>query len=146
MVKRLILQIRLSELQRDAILATVIDNGATSTGTPSNQYVTENTEDKIFLLSYSELSNTDFGFNSSLSEYDATRRMTATDYARANGALMKTSEEYYGNGSWWLRSPSDSSSVNAWRIDTAGAADGGYVNRSYFGIAPALRIKLSSSS
>ena len=131
-----------SEHGQSSILKTMIDNGAESTGAASNQYATENTEDMIYLLSYAEACDTDFGFSTDPSEYDTTRRMLTSDYARAIGALMKTSEKYYGNGTWWLRSPSDDLSVTVWRIDTAGAVDSGYVNRAYFGIVPALRIKL----
>ena len=70
------------------------------------------------------------------------KKMQTTDYARANGAFMKTSEENYGNGSYWLRSPVDGSTNKAWRIDSAGAADEGYVNQSHYGVAPALYVKL----
>ena len=131
-----------SEHQRDNILKTVIDNVTENVGAVSDGYATENTEDNVFLLSYGEACDAKLGFSGDPSEYDIKRRIITSDYARANGALMKTSEEFYGNGSWWLRSPSDSSSVAAWRIDTAGATDDGYVNRSYFGIVPVVRIKL----
>ena len=102
----------------------------------------ESIEDKVFLLSSADLMNADFGFNVSLSEYDATRKMQTTDYIRAKGAWMKTAVENYGNGSYWLRSPIEGSSNKAWRIDSAGAADEGYVNQSHYGVAPALYVKL----
>ena len=107
-----------------------------------NIVVAEGTEDKVYLLSSGDLMNADFGFNASLSEYDEVRKLRTTDYVRANGAWMKTVAENYGNGSYWLCSPIEGSSNKAWRIDSAGAADEGYVNHSHYGVVPALFIKL----
>ena len=98
--------------------------------------------EKLFLLSKEDAMNTAFGFNASTAEYDAARRLQTTDYVRANGAWMKTVTENYGNGSFWLRSPIEGATNKAWRIDSAGAADEGYVNHSHYGVVPALFIKL----
>ena len=107
-----------------------------------NIVVAEGTEGKVSLLSSGDLMNADFGFNASLSEYDAARRLQTTDYVRANGAWMKTVTENYGNGSFWLRSPIEGATNKAWRMDSAAAADEGYVNHSHYGVVPALFIKL----
>ena len=115
-----------AEIQRDIIVSAAV----------------EGAEDKIYLLSSSDLNNTDFGFNASLSEYDSARRLQTTDFARANGAWMKTAAENYGNGSWWLCSSIEGTTNKAYRIDSAGGVDEGYVNHAHYGVAAALSIKL----
>lgn len=100
-----------------------------------------NTEDKIYLLSLSEATCADYGFNTDASAYDEARRLTVSDYARATGAFIKTNDDYYGNGSFWLRTPHPDTSNSAYRLDSAGGVDEGYVNRAQYGIAPVLKIK-----
>lgn len=59
-----------------------------------------NTDDKLFLLSYSEVMNPDFGFSD-----DAARRTQGTDFAKSNGLSVNNSSIYSGNSSWWQRTP-----------------------------------------
>ena len=70
-----------SELQREIILTTTVDNSVYSTGYDTNPYVCEDTEDKIFLLSYREVTNSEYGFSSS-----SDREMQTSDYSRATRA------------------------------------------------------------
>ena len=102
----------------------------------SNPYVCGNTEDKVFLLSYAEVSNRNYGFTS-----DETRQMLTSDYARAVGVWMSTSQNYYGSGEWWLRSPASDASYYSRKVWEDGSFGTNYVNVCY-GIAPALRIVL----
>ena len=90
------------KLQQEIILSTVVDNSAASTGNPNNSD-DENTLDKVFLLSYKEITNSDYGFSAE-GITDAMRQMPTSDYSRATGAYMSTESAYYGNGSWWTRS------------------------------------------
>ena len=53
-------------------------------------------DDKVFLLSYKEVTNSD---------YDTARGVQTSDYARGSGAYISTDKKGYGNGLWWLRSP-----------------------------------------
>ena len=130
-----------SELQKEVILVTEVDNSVYSTGYSSNPYACEDTEDKIFLLSYREVTNSAYGFATS-STHDTARRMLTSDYARAIGVWMSTSESYYGNGYWWLRSPSSNNSDYARGVLSGGDADYddsvGFSN----GVVPALQIWL----
>ena len=68
-----------------------------------------NTTDKIFLLSESDVWNTDtakaHGFVKGDSTYDEARRCQSSAYAKAMGMWSSTSTAYAGNGYWWLRSP-----------------------------------------
>ena len=132
-----------SELQQQIILTTTVDNSAASTGYSSNSYVCENTQDKVFLLSYQDVINSNYGFSSDYSEYDTARQKKTTDYAQAQGAYTSTSTDYVGNGCWWLRSPSYYSSYYARGVDSDGDANGdGSVNFTGLGVVPALQIRL----
>ena len=139
------------ELQQALIATTEVDNSVESTGYSSNPYACENTNDKIFLLSYSEVVNIDYGFASSPSTYNAARRMLTSDFSRATGAYMDTRSSYYGNGCWWLRSPChDYSIYNARCVygvgsisSNADTSDARNVDDVEYGVVPALNLMLS---
>ncbi len=84
-------------LDQSAILTTLVDNSASTTSSSSNSYASNNTNDKIYLLSYQD--------NLTYFNDNASRQAKTTDYSRAKGAYMSTTTSYYGNSTWWLRSP-----------------------------------------
>ena len=140
-----------SALQQEIILITEVDNSAKSTNPHGNEtahnggvneYVCENTNDKIFLLSQEEATNEAYGFSSSESA-DESREMITSDYSRALGALMITTEDYYGNGWWYHRSPDCNRSGYAYRSSTDGHCNSSiWVDETSLGTVPALRIQL----
>jgi hypothetical protein len=128
-------------LDSSLIQTTTVDNSLASTGNSSNEYVCADTSDKVWLLNYAEAVNSSYGFSSSSSRYCVT-----TDYARARGCWMSTVSSYYGNCSWWLRSPSnnDRYSYFARSVDYDGyIINYHYVYDSNIGVRPALTISLS---
>lgn len=138
-----------TELQREIILTTTVDNSEYSAGYDS--FDANDTEDKLFLLSYREVNNTDYGFIGSDLTDDTESRMQTSDYARATGAYMSTDSANYGNGCWWLRSHSDFPFTFKCIFEDgsigAGCREGasmhvGTVCGKYFGVVPALWIKL----
>ena len=132
-----------SSLQKELILTTTVDNGLASTGYTENSYVCENTQDKVFLLSYNDVTNSEYGFSSSKNN-SSTREMLTSDFCRASYVDMETSSTFYGNGNWWLRTPDDSISSCVRYVNLGGFACGGvYVNNYTYGIVPALQIQLS---
>ena len=120
------------------ILTTTVDNSAESTGYSSNSYACENTEDKIFLLSYQDVINANYGFLS-----DNTRQKKTTDYAQAHGAYTNTSNSYAGNGMWWLRSPS-AKWLEVLIVDSNGSSFSYYTDFTFVGVVPALQIRLAT--
>lgn len=130
-------------LEKELIMTTLVDNSVASTGYSPNSYVCENTEDKIFLLSYAEATNSAYGFND-----DVDREMQTSDYSRATGVYMSTESLCYGNGWWWLRSPYDFYSLSVRYVYDYGDVSSYvyYYNGVYSangGIVPALEIALS---
>ena len=128
------------ELQKEIILTTTVDNSVASTGYSSNSYACEDTEDKVFLLSYKELTT--------YLTTNASRMKKTTDYAQSQGAFTSTSSSYLGNGYWWLRSPDSGHSTSARNVSTDGSISDSNsyyytpVNDNSTGVVPALQIQL----
>lgn len=116
--------------EKASILTTLVDNSASTTESSTNPYFSNNTMDKVYLLSYQEATSSTYGFST-----PSTRTAVTTDYARAVG----TSISHYGNGYWWLRSPvsDDSNYANIAYYD-------GFinylVNYPNYGTRPAIKI------
>ena len=89
-----------STLEKTRILTTIVDNSASTTISSSNPNACNNTNDKVYLLSYQEARSSTYGFTQ-----NSARTSTTTDYARAIGVYMATDSKHYENGNWWLRSP-----------------------------------------
>lgn len=110
-----------------------------------------NTTDKIFLLSESDVRNTgraeESGFAKSYSTYDEARRCKSSTYAKAMGIYSSPSTDYAGDCKWWLRTPGNEeddamfANVDGW-INFGG--DDVNINNS--GVRPALNLNLSSSN
>ncbi len=122
------------DADQKAIVQTVaVDNGAATTGNPNNGYKSDSTEDKVWLLSYQDANNADYGF---LGDGDRVNSVSA--YAQCQG--VKTEN---GLGGWWLRSPLSSVSNDAWYVSETGKLTVAGVDRTYLGVRPVLKIKLS---
>lgn len=100
------------------------------------------TNDKVFLLSYNDVCNSNYGFNSNLSIADIARRVQGTDYAESQGlnVFKDINSPYRKNSKWILRSPGDFSG-GCCGISYYGFASFDYsVDITEYGIRPALII------
>ena len=117
------LQTAFTQKAQGLIANTVVDNREETTGysesTYTAGYACENTTDKIFLLSESEVINSDYGF-AAYSKYGIgnARIRFPTDYAKANNAYMGSI-----GGCWWLRSPTIDGRDFARHVSSDDAAD-----------------------
>ena len=127
-----------NKYEAELIITTNVDNSASTTSAAVNGNACENTDDKIFLLSYRDILNSEYGFASNQYSSDAARIKKNTDYACAQGAWSNAD----GNGSWILRSPDNGGTATVRCI-----TDNGYdfslvsVKNVDRGIVPALQIK-----
>ena len=100
--------------------------------------------DKIFLLSYDEVINSDYGFSSKASNKGSIRSVFGTDYAKVQGLYVVNStasgKTYVGRSNWWLRSPS-SISVQVSAVNHDGTIDTAYIHSTDVGIRPALNYR-----
>lgn len=125
-----------TDMQMEIILTTTVDNSGASAGSSNNSYACEDTEDKVFLLSYKEATNSTYGFNTEA------RKMLTSDYSRATGSYMVRRQDYYGIGCWWLRSPSGDDSDYARSVYIGRGINNRVYDASY-GVVPALQIQLN---
>ena len=88
--------------EQKAIKENVNGNGY---GNPIYSYISSGTDtrDKIFLLSYEEVINTEYGFDEYSFATDEMRRAGVTPHAKDNGVFVSMDEPFPGNGYWWLR-------------------------------------------
>ena len=125
-----------SEKERTSIAETLVRNA------DNPEYGTEggnDTRDKVFLLSIEEVMTY---FDADPDAEDPVRRAKLTKYAKEQaGWGWDTSDEYYVNGDWWLRSPGFVSN-NAAYVDYNGNVNrGGYLVDNYSNVVrPALWI------
>ncbi len=138
------LQTAFTSSAQTLISKTTVDNSKETTGYNESSYATdyacENTEDKIFLLSESDVINSVYGFEAYYIHGTGNARIrVTTDYAKANYAYQSTTDGY--GGSWWLRSPFYFDSDLASLVDDAGNAyDYNSVYCTNYGVVPALTI------
>ncbi len=121
-------------LQQALIDKTIVSNAASTTSNSTNPYACNNTEDKMFLLSYGEAWNY---FNS-----NAARQAKATDYAKCQGVSVSTTSGYLGNSFWMLRSPFSSSAIQSSVVTTYGYETNVNVSYNCYGVRPACWITL----
>ncbi len=130
-----------SSSQKASILTSELDNRAYSTS--YSEYDSKTTYDKVFLLSYSEMQNTAYGFPAHTDSSSA-RRAKGTDYAKCQGLWVNSSNEcsfqrlrsagYHSSDACYVGSDGDLNNdyyyyYNYW-----------YVNYTHNGVRPALRI------
>jgi len=104
------------------------------------------TNDKIFALSYDEVMNTAYGFVNDLG-YDGQRKAQGTDYAKSQGLYVYDApgESHDGDSLWWLRSPGVGSNVAGFikgngNVEDIGSTTFSNLGYTHLGIRPALRI------
>lgn len=99
-----------------------------------------NTSDKIYLLSISEMTNEIYGFCSDYGAVSMSRGMKASDYANARGTwrLRGNNSAYEDSCNGFLRSPDATYVTSHGDINL----DGAFVNDDDGGICPALHINI----
>lgn len=128
-----------NDYQRNLINSSNVDNSANSTGILNNYNACSNTYDKIYLLSYQE------AYQMNYSEAASEERvLLLSDYARAVGAQMYSSYSNFGNGAWWLRSPTSNNTYNTLAVRPTGALGYEVECNSMLGVVPALEINISN--
>ena len=162
--------------EKSYIVTTTVDNSLESifgSYTAESGYTEDtfniecrDTEDNVFLLSLSDVNNTEYGFKDSYEmkfggeyDFDTARAFYTSDFSRAMGAATMTEtilsqlqsmgvpEEdiplYLGSGAVWLRSPYDSiHGTYAFFVNIGGYYDYCNVDGVDGGVVPALQIQL----
>ena len=128
------LQTAFTAEEQAAIAMTTVDNSVESTGDTSNSYVCGNTNDRVFLLSYTEANNNAYFANNNA------RIRKPTDFALANYAYLSSTEAY--GGEYFLRSPFCETNRRARCVSPDGNSNSTtYVDYDYALVVPALCIE-----
>ncbi len=99
------------------------------------------TDDKIFLPSWAEMTNTDYGFLEDSHSQDENRCAKGTDYAKIQGLICLSSNNNEENTFWRLRTPGWKANLSCY-IGSDGVLSDYSCNVHFveFGIRPALRL------
>ncbi|MCM1289574.1 MAG: DUF6273 domain-containing protein [Corallococcus sp.] len=103
-------------LNNTYIRETTVSNAAATTDATNNKYACGDTKDKVYLPSYQDYVNSDYGFDPNVDNASLDRQCVTTDYARARGAWCNNKF----NGSYWTRSPSSEYYYCAWNVNSGG--------------------------
>ncbi len=105
------------------------------------------TIDKVYLLSYAEITDAKYGFPADKAEKDRARRLLSSDYAHAMGAENSTNSNCFGMAHWLLRSPGFDR-FNAMGVDNDGSIyyGGAIVDHEFAAVRPALHLNISSTN
>ena len=117
-----------SSLEKEIIETTLVDNSGSSTGSSSIFFECSNTNDKIFLLSYKEVT-TYYSSNTNMA-----KMAKGSDYAKSQGLYVSTSSNY-NSSRYWLRSPCNYDSLSncyAVSVDCDGAIGDGFGNYVFY--------------
>lgn len=134
-----------SATEKSSILtSTVVNENHPYYGTQGGN----NTNDKLFLLSFSEIINQAYGFNSELNYKDTARQALGTQFSINNGLFTANESGDLGNNTWWLRSPGSDNS-KAGLVDGTGYVFDGdsatcIIQETTSGVRPAFWINLNS--
>ena len=132
--------------EQSAILLSNVDNSSSQCYSNWSSKSGNNTQDKVFLLSYAE-ANKYLGVTYDDSN-NTKSRVTPTAYAISQGAWTSDSNKTTDGeaaGWWWLRS-SGYSQVSAAFVLTGGSLSGSNVNDARGSVRPALWVNLGSGN
>lgn len=126
------------------ISTTMVENVSTTTDSSNSEFECNDTNDKVYLPSYVDYFNTDYGFEWERYNTSKTRECKTTDYARARGAWCnKDTSGLKNNGSYWTRSPSSEFSYCAWNVNSAGYLSSYAVDGESHCVRPCINITLA---
>lgn len=121
-------------------IVTVKPDNNPETGTEGSA----ETQDKLYILSCSDIKNTAYGFDADTGSESVTRRAQKTDFAKT---MTKLSFKDVNDTGYWLRTPGNSLS-NAMTTESDGSIKdpNGISVDSSKGVRPVMHVSLSSSS
>lgn len=123
----------------DRIVTTEVDNSLSSTKMKIDKYVCENTQDKVFLPSRKDLTNSSYGFATGLEDEDMARQGYPSDYCIASHSI--SSVDGYLTTIYWTRSPRDEP-YGAWSVRFNGVLNYDSTVTGARGIRPMIKISL----
>ena len=107
----------------------------------------EDTTDKVFLLSKEDVGNVTYGFDPVLDSISGTRSMNITNYCKSKGARMWQIEYFSGfYDPWWLRTTEKDNTCAASASMWNGIVYSSDMTNSRHAVRPAIHIDLSKAT
>ena len=131
-----------SSEQQNLITETALKNSAYDEA--YLKYNSADTKDKIYLLSWNDVTKSDYGFSSSNTEEDSYRKAQGSDYAKSQGLWVSTETGYRGNSAWLLRSPGSTSGYSCRAINYGSVKYNYNTYNTHHGVRPVLNLNTSS--
>lgn len=133
-----------TELEKQSIELSNLDNNCyyTMMGTTGYEYLdSKETSDKIFLLSYEDVIDSNYGFNPDEKACDVQRKAVSSDYAKCQGIYVDKNESKNSEFcSHWLLRNSHESSVVSCGVTSSGDSYQSFITcTTCYGVRPALR-------
>ncbi len=119
------------------ILTTKVDNSNNITPNGNYDFSSDDTDDKVFVLSYNDLLNSEYGFSSENTNENNGRKVLVTDYARAKGAVFNKE----GFGTYWTRSPDRNKNSYVYKVNYEGVMESTHTGTRNIGMRPCINIK-----
>lgn len=120
------------------VISTLVDNSAKTTPDINSPYESQDSNDKLFLLSYKEYVSDDFSLSPSSND---SRMFKTTDFSRTSGA--KFSDEKYGY--CWTRSPiiEGDGGYYICKVNQSGTVNTESTVANYICVQPAMTIRMN---
>ena len=129
-------------LDNSYLLSTTLDNSANQTDSADNKYACENTQDKVFLPSYQDVLNSEYGFDST-NGVSVTRQAKTSDYVRAIGSWSNNRDSgLIQNGTYWTRSATSEYFYCAWNVNSSGNLSTYAVDGESHSVRPCITINM----
>lgn len=131
-----------TEAEQDAIKTTLVKPDAVNGG--------NETSDKVFVLSYSDATNPDYGFSKDVTSDPAKVRLN-TAYVANGGSKLDHKDQYeirvngLGEANWWWLRTLDKYTKNAYYVATDGSLHTDDISRGKNAICPVLYLDLSKT-
>lgn len=129
-----------NDIEKTYIIEAYIQNKEALPHGEQVLYTSNNTYDKVFLLSKYETVKAEYGFTTNY-EADENRQMKASDYAKIQGCSSK--DPSVGTYQWALRTPDYKDDKSVSYVSVTGAVEHYRVYTTYRGIVPAIWVKLA---
>ena len=102
----------------------------------------DNNLDKVYLPSYEDYLNSNYGFDSQ-NGISLSRQAKTTDYSRVLGSWYSKDSGYEYNGTYWTRSASKDYSYCAWNVNSGGYISEYAIDGNSHSVRPCIKIKIA---
>lgn len=127
--------------------AVMVSDVAASANPDKSEKTTVATKDKVFLLSYQEVTNAAYGFSTADSASSTREHVNTAWVAKGGTTSSDYTNEAGKNGGWWLRTPGKftNNALYVWESGNIPDHTGMNVNSAKLSVCPAIHLDISKT-